>query len=98
MSTQWRSTIFATSPFAATRTSRTTFYEVGIDYIQDLPEVDGFRNIFSARCYATKRVIFNATKDRAAKTAAECIFNLIVCKYGTPVEIVNDRGFMDSAF
>ena len=72
------------------------FLKWGIDYVQDLPEVDGFCNIFSARCYATKRVIYCATKDRTARTAARCIFELIVCKYGAPVEIVSDRGFMDS--
>ena len=72
------------------------FMKWGIDYVQDLPSVDGYCNIFSARCYATKRVIYIPTKDRSAKTAAECIFQGIVCKYGSPVEIVSDRGFMDS--
>jgi hypothetical protein len=72
------------------------FMKWGIDFVQDLPKVNGYCNIFSARCYATKRVIYIATKDRTAKTAAECIFRDIVCKYGTPVEIVSDRGFMDS--
>jgi hypothetical protein len=83
------------------------FIKWGIDWVQDLPPVDklgnlvkkdGYRNIFSARCYATKRVIYVATKNRDAKTTAECIFRHIVCKYGSPVEIVSDRGscFMDS--
>ena len=73
------------------------FLKWGIDYVQDLPiSGDGYCNIFSARCYATKRVIYVATKDRTAKTAAECIFREIVCKYGSPLEIVSDRGFMDS--
>ena len=81
------------------------FMKWGIDFVQDLPPMDeygnlvsanGFGNIFSARCYATKRVIYVATKNRDAKTAAECIFREIVCKYGSPVEIVSDRGFMDT--
>jgi hypothetical protein len=72
------------------------FIKWGIDYVQDLPLVDGFCNIFSARDYATKTVIYVATKDRSAKTAADCIFKHIVCKYGSPLEIVSDRGFMDS--
>lgn len=72
------------------------FIKWGIDYVQDLEPVNGFKNIFTARCYATKRVIFVATKDRTAKTTAECIFTHIVCKYGAPLEIVSDRGFMDS--
>jgi hypothetical protein len=72
------------------------FLKWGIDFVQDLPEVNGYSNIFTARCYATKRVIYVATKDRTAKTAAECIFKDIVCKYGSPAEIVSDRGFMDS--
>ena len=72
------------------------FAKWGIDYVQDLPQVDGFCNIFSARDYATKTVIYVATKDRTARTAAECIFRYIVCKYGSPLELVSDRGFMDS--
>jgi hypothetical protein len=73
------------------------FIKWGIDFVQDLPkDPDGYCNIFSARCYATKRVIYVATKDRTAKTAAQCIFEAIVCKFGSPLEIVSDRGFMDS--
>ena len=72
------------------------FLKWGIDWVQDLPKVDGYCNIFSARCYATKRVIYIPTKDRTAATAAHCIFYHIVCKYGVPAEIVSDRGFMDS--
>ena len=72
------------------------FLKWGIDYVQDLPNVDGYCNIFSARCYATKRVIYCATRDRTAQTAARCIFENIVCKYGSPAEIVSDRGFMDT--
>jgi hypothetical protein len=72
------------------------FMKWGIDFVQDLPEVNGYCNIFSARCYATKRVIYVATKDRTARTAANCIFREIVCKFGAPLEIVSDRGFMDT--
>jgi hypothetical protein len=85
------------------------FMKWGIDWVQGLPPVDehgvlvsknGYCNIFSARCYATKRVIYVATKNRDAKTTAECIFKHIVCKYGPPVELVSDRGtcFMDTVF
>ena len=74
------------------------FQKWGIDFVHDLPETDeGFKNVFSAKCYATKIVIFVKTKDRTARTAARCIFENIVCKYGTPQEIVSDRApaFLD---
>ena len=74
------------------------FIKWGIDFVQDLPETkEGYKNIFSAKCYATKRVIFVKTKDRKASTAARCIFENIVCKYGVPLEIVSDRAtaFLD---
>jgi len=72
------------------------FMKWGIDYVVDLKETpEGYCNIFSARDYATKRVIYIPTKDATAKTAALCIFKEIVCKYGTPREIVSDRGFID---
>lgn len=42
-------------------------------------------------------MIFVKTKDRKASTAARCIFENIVCKYGVPLEIVSDRAtaFLD---
>lgn len=74
------------------------FAKWGIDFVQDLPEtLEGFKNVFSAKCYATKTVIFVKTKDRTAKTAARCIFENIVCRFGVPLEIVSDRAtsFLD---
>jgi len=68
------------------------FVKWGIDFIHGLPETpEGEKNIFSAKCYATKRVILIKTKDRTARTAARCIFKGIVCKFGVPLEIVCDR-------
>ena len=74
------------------------FVKWGIDFIHGLPETpEGYKNIFSAKCYATKRVILIKTKDRTARTAAQCIFEGIVCKFGVPLEIVCDRAsaFLD---
>jgi hypothetical protein len=75
------------------------FTKWGMDFLQDLPETkSGFKNLFTAKCYATKLVILIPTKDRTAKTVADCIFKGIVCKFGVPLELVSDRAsaFMDS--
>ena len=68
----------------------------GIDYVAEMPDnPEGYVNIFSARDYATKRVIYVPTRDDTCETAALCICKEIVCKYGAPQEIVSDRGFID---
>jgi hypothetical protein len=74
------------------------FLKFGIDFLQDLPETDeGYKNIFTAKCYATKMVILVPTRSRTAQVAARCIYENIVCKFGVPLEIVSDRAtaFLD---
>ena len=74
------------------------FLKWGIDFLQDLPgNSEGYTNIFTAKCYATKLVILVPTRTRSAKIAATCIFENIVCKFGVPLEIVSDRAtsFLD---
>ena len=56
---------------------------------------NGFTNLFTARCYATKFIILVRTKDRTLNTAAKCIFENIVCRFGVPEEIVSDRAFVN---
>jgi hypothetical protein len=55
------------------------FLKFGIDFLQDLPETDeGYKNIFTAKCYATKMVILVPTRSRTAQVAARCIYENIV--------------------
>jgi hypothetical protein len=61
------------------------FLKWGIDFLQDLPEnSEGYTNMFTAKCYATKLIVLVPTRSRSAKVAAQCIFENIVCKFGVP--------------
>jgi hypothetical protein len=58
----------------------------------------GYSDMITAVDYATKYTIAKPTRNRDAKTVAQFIFNEITCRFGSPLEIVSDRGsaFMDS--
>ena len=68
------------------------FDRVGIDYVGPLPRTTkGNRYIIVATEYLTKWVEASATPDCTAQTTAQFIYNEIICRHGTPKEILTDR-------
>ena len=68
------------------------FTRWGLDFIQDLPETaNGHRHILTAICHTTKFSLARAVRDRTAATVALFIYEEIICRFGSPVEIITDR-------
>ena len=68
------------------------FDRVGIDYVGPLPRTtQGNRYIIVATEYLTKWVEAAAVPDCTAKTTAQFIYQDIICRHGTPKEILTDR-------
>ena len=65
---------------------------VGIDYTDMTLSRDGYSKILVMIDHATKFVIAKATKDGSAETAARILFEELICKYGSPMELWSDRG------
>jgi hypothetical protein len=68
------------------------FDRVGIDYVGPLPRTTkGNRYIIVATEYLTKWVEASATPDCTAQTTAKFMYDEIICRHGTPKEILTDR-------
>jgi hypothetical protein len=68
------------------------FDRIGIDYVGPLPRTkQGNRYIIVATEYLTKWAEAAAVPDCTAQTTAQFIFQEIVCRHGTPKEILTDR-------
>ena len=53
---------------------------------------EGYSKILVMIDHATKFVIAKPTKDASAKSAADIMFEELICKYGAPKELWSDRG------
>ena len=68
------------------------FERWGVDFIQDLPVTKaGNRHIITAIDYASRWVVAKAVKNRDSTTVAQFYYELMM-NYGTPLEIISDRG------
>ena len=68
------------------------FDRIGIDYVGPLPRTkQGNRYIVVATEYLTKWAEAAAVPDCTAQTTAQFIFQEVVCRHGTPGEILTDR-------
>jgi len=65
---------------------------VGIDYTEMGKSKSGYSQILVLIDHATKYVIAKPTKDGSAETAANILFEEVICKYGAPKELWSDRG------
>ena len=63
-----------------------------IDHVGPLPESEGYKYILTAVDRATNYCFGIPVKDATAKTAAETLWDEIICKVGVPRRIISDRG------
>ena len=69
------------------------YHKVGIDMIGPLQKsLSGNRYIITAVDYMSKNIEAEAVPDKSSKTTAEFFHRDIVCRHGTPVEVVTDKG------
>ena len=69
------------------------FHRVGIDIKGPLPITsDNNRYIIIAMDYFTKWPEAKAIADIKAETVAKFIYEEIICRHGTPEELLSDRG------
>ena len=69
------------------------FHKIGIDIKGPLPITkEGNRYIIVAMDYLTKWPEAKAIKNMKAETVVEFIYKEIICRHGTPLEILSDRG------
>ena len=69
------------------------FYQMGIDYVGPLPKTkEGNKYIIVAMDYFTKWPEAKPVKEANAKETARFIYEDIICRHGSPMKILSDRG------
>ena len=69
------------------------YHRVGIDMIGPLQNSkSGHKYIITAVDYMSKNIEAQAVSNKSSKTTAELFYRDIVCRHGTPVEVVTDQG------
>ena len=69
------------------------YHKVGIDMIGPLQtSKSGHKYIITAVDYMSKNIEAQAVANKSSKTTAEFFYRDIVCRHGTPVEVVTDQG------
>lgn len=69
------------------------FERWGMDFISNLPETKaGNKHILTAIDYATRWVIAKAVPDMRTSTVVQFLYKDILMNFGTPYEIITDRG------
>jgi transposase InsO family protein len=69
------------------------FERWGMDFVQNLPETKaGNRHIITAIDYATRWVVCKAVKRMDSEAVADFLYHDILMHYGTPYEVITDRG------
>ncbi len=69
------------------------YHKVGIDMIGPLQtSLSGNKYIITAVGYMSKNIEAEAVPNKSSKTTAEFFYRDIVCRHGTPVEVVTDQG------
>jgi hypothetical protein len=69
------------------------FERWGIDFIQNLqPSKSGNRHILTAIDYASRWLVACAVKEMTEIAVVEFLFKKILVEYGTPYELISDRG------
>lgn len=67
--------------------------KIGIDFMGPLRVTDrGNRFILVVTDYLTKWAEAIPTPDKSALTVARCLFEHVICRYGSPEEIISDQG------
>lgn len=69
------------------------FERFGIDHVGPLPETEAYnRYVIVAVDYLTKWCVTQATDSTNTKNVVDFVINRIVCQFGSPIEILSDRG------
>lgn len=69
------------------------YHKVGIDMIGPIQtSASNNKYIITAIDYMSKNIEAAAVSNKHSKTTAEFLFKDIVCRHGTPVEVVTDQG------
>ena len=69
------------------------YHKVGIDMIGPLQKsTSGNKYIITAVDYMSKNIEAEAVPDKSSKTTADFFHREIICRHGTPVEVVTDQG------
>ena len=70
-----------------------TFYKVGIDLVGPLQRTAaGNRYVITCVDYMTKYVEAKALPDKTSRQTADFFYTEIVCRHGTPAEVLSDHG------
>ena len=69
------------------------YHKVGIDMIGPLQtSLSGNKHIITAVDYMSKNIEAEAVPNKSSKTTSEFFYKDIVCRHGTPVDVVTDQG------
>lgn len=69
------------------------YHKVGVDMIGPIQtSASGNKYIVTAIDYMSKNIEATAVPDKSSKTTAEFFYKDIICRHGTPVEVVTDQG------
>jgi hypothetical protein len=87
-----KSTRIMTAPLKPIEVSQ-PWQTISIDFTGPFkPTRNGNKNIIVAIDYFSKFAIAAATRDATAETTAKFVFDEIICKFGSPVNILSDQG------
>ena len=67
------------------------FTRVYIDTMH-LPKVKGYTYLVQARCSLSSYAEYEALRSENGKNVANFIFKSIVCRWGTPIDLITDNG------
>ena len=69
------------------------FERWGLDFVQNLPKTkSGNCHIITAIDYATRWIVAKAVKEMTQETVIQFLYENILINYGSPYEIITDRG------